>query len=65
MELGGSNDIANLWPEPYSGTEWNARKKDVLENKLHKLVCDKTITLQKAQHDISSNWITAYKLYVK
>jgi hypothetical protein len=30
--------ITNLWPEPYAG-RWGARTKDVLENKLHELVC--------------------------
>jgi hypothetical protein len=24
LELGGSNDIKNLWPQPYAGTIWNA-----------------------------------------
>jgi hypothetical protein len=30
LELGGSNRIKNLWPEPYDG-EWNARVKDRLD----------------------------------
>ena len=38
LEVGGSNAITNLWPEPYAG-RWGARTKDVLENKLHELVC--------------------------
>ena len=38
LELGGSNAIGNLWPEPYAG-RWGARTKDVLENRLHELVC--------------------------
>ncbi len=37
-ELLGADDIKNLWPQPYRGA-WNARDKDRLENKLHKLVC--------------------------
>ena len=39
LELGGSNAIRNLWPEPYAG-RWGARTKDVLENRLHDLVCE-------------------------
>jgi hypothetical protein len=62
-ELGGSDDIRNLWPEPYSSTVWNARVKDALEDRLHEMVCDGTLDLQTAQHDIASNWITAYKKY--
>ena len=54
LELGGSNDLANLWPESYSGT-WNARVKDRIENKLHRLVCMGTITLQEAQKDIAGD----------
>ena len=38
LELGGSNDIANLYPEPGTGTA-SYHVKDKLENKLHDLVC--------------------------
>ncbi len=38
LELGGSNDIANLFPEPGKGT-WSYHRKDKLENKLHAIVC--------------------------
>jgi len=31
LELGGTNNISNLWPQPYAG-EWNAHQKDKLEN---------------------------------
>jgi hypothetical protein len=38
LEIGGNpHDPLNLWPEPRRG-EWNAKKKDKLENKLHHLV---------------------------
>jgi len=36
LELGGSNAISELWPEPYA-SPWGARNKDALENKLHGL----------------------------
>jgi hypothetical protein len=61
--LGGTDDIRNLWPEPYASTEWNAHVKDQLENRLHKLVCDGKLDLPTAQHDIASNWISAYQKY--
>lgn len=61
LELGGSNDIKNLWPQPYDrDRQWNARDKDVLENKLHKLVCGGQMTLEQAQHEISTDWIGSY-----
>jgi hypothetical protein len=48
LELGGSNDIANLYPEPGSG-QANYHVKDKLENKLHALVCAGGMTLRAAQ----------------
>lgn len=56
LELGGSNDIANLYPELAPGYHL----KDVLENKLHALVCSGAITLHTAQRRISANWTTFY-----
>jgi hypothetical protein len=64
-ELGGSDDIRNLWPEPYSSTAWNAHVKDALEDRLHQLVCDGKIDLSTAQHDIATDWISAYKKYFR
>jgi hypothetical protein len=63
LELGGApSDPANLWPEPYNSAE-GARVKDLVENRLHALVCNHTISLATAQHAIASNWWTAYKTY--
>ena len=56
LELGGSNDIRNLWPEPYTGDD-NARDKDVMENRLHDEVCAGTITLAQAQDEIVHWWL--------
>lgn len=63
LELGGSNDIRNLFPQSYHGA-WNAHMKDKLENKLHEMVVHHEITLQQAQYDISHNWTIAYKRLV-
>jgi hypothetical protein len=64
LELGGSpTDPKNLWPEPYAGVT-GARQKDRLENALHTLVCDGTLTLKVAQKAISRNWYLAYQKYV-
>lgn len=62
-ELGGTDDIRNLWPQPYSATQWNARVKDELENRLRELVCDGKLDLPTAQRDIATNWIAAYQKY--
>jgi hypothetical protein len=63
LELGGSNAITNLWPEPYAG-RWGARTRDILENHLHDLVCSGVLTLRHAQHVEATNWVAAYKKYV-
>ena len=60
--LGGSGDIKNLWPQPYSST-WNAGVKDQLEDHLHELVCQGKVQLATAQTEISTDWISAYKRY--
>jgi Protein of unknown function (DUF3761)/Protein of unknown function (DUF2510) len=63
LELGGSpSSPSNLWPEPYNTTE-GARVKDAVENKLHALVCEHTISLATAQRAIAANWWTAYQKY--
>jgi len=63
LELGGSNAITNLWPEPYAG-RWGARTKDALENRLHELVCAGSLDLRTAQHIEATNWVAAYRTYV-
>jgi hypothetical protein len=61
LELGGSNDQSNLWPQPYQGSDWNAHVKDQLENYLHAQVCAGSIALDKAQQEIAKDWIASYK----
>jgi len=62
-DLGGSDSIRNLWPQPYSA-RWNAREKDKLEQRLHQMVCSGSMDLATAQHEIAANWIRAYRKYV-
>jgi Putative zinc-finger len=64
-QLGGTNDIRNLWPQPYSNSAWNAHDKDVLEQHLHLMVCNRTVDLATAQRDIEVDWVAAYKKYVE
>jgi hypothetical protein len=56
LELGGSNSIANLFPERAPGY----RAKDKLENRLHDMVCSGEITLRAAQQRIAQDWQTLY-----
>ena len=64
LEIGGSNDIRNLWPQSYTTQPMNAHRKDVLENTLHRLVCSRRLDLATAQHEIMTDWIAAYNKYV-
>jgi hypothetical protein len=60
LELGGSNDIANLYPEPGAGNA-NYHIKDRLENRLRAMVCGGQITLHAAQAGIATNWELLYR----
>lgn len=64
LELGGSNDIKNLWPQAYTTKPLNATVKDGLENRLHWLVCHAGLPPAMAQKAIAGDWTTAYKHYV-
>jgi hypothetical protein len=60
LELGGSNDAANLWPE----TGRVPNPKDATENRLHDWVCAATGAqaadrLSAAQRAIAADWTTA------
>ncbi len=59
LELGGSNDISNLWPEPAEPRP-GFHEKDKVENYLHAQVCSGAMTLEEAQKAISTDWIAVY-----
>lgn len=63
LELGGSNDITNLWPEAYD-QPLGAHQKDVVENRLHHLICAGRISVEDAQRAIATDWVAAYRTYV-
>lgn len=63
-QLGGTDSLANLWPEPYGTKVWNARAKDALEQRLRTMVCAGEIDLPAAQEAIRVDWIAAYRRYV-
>ena len=59
LELGGSNDIANLWPEP-ADPRPGFHEKDQVENWLHDQVCSGGMPLADAQIGIARNWLQFY-----
>jgi hypothetical protein len=60
LELGGSNDIANLWPEAASPTP-GFHEKDVVENWLHVEVCAGRVRVEEAQRAIAVDWVDVYR----
>jgi hypothetical protein len=57
IELGGSNDSHNLWPQPVDVPGViGYHTKDVVENRAHAEVCNGTLTLREAQIGISTDW---------
>lgn len=63
LELGGSNDTSNLWPEPSDmpGKAF-ANTKDAVEDNLHRAVCANKVPLDSARDLIASDWTTAEHL---
>jgi hypothetical protein len=55
LEIGGSNDIKNLWLEPATPTP-GFHQKDQFENFEHGQVCNGTISVAEAQSRTASDW---------
>jgi hypothetical protein len=60
LEIGGSNDIANLWPQP-ANPRPGFHEKDQVENYLHDQVCSGALPLAQAQEQIATNWLAVYE----
>jgi hypothetical protein len=60
LELGGSNAIANLFPEPGSGRA-NYHAKDALENRAKAAVCSGRLSLRAARRGFATNWEALYR----
>ena len=59
LELGGSNDLANLWPEA-AAPKPGFHEKDQVENYLHDQVCSGAMSLKNAQTQIATEWLAVY-----
>jgi hypothetical protein len=57
LELGGADDVKNLWPQPAPDYKY----KDKLENELHRLVCSGKVSLSAAQDEIKTDWTLSYR----
>lgn len=63
LSSGGSNDINNLKLQSYFGT-CNAHHKDILEVRIHSLICKGKMTVPKAQDYLYNNWELGYKTFI-
>ncbi len=67
LELGGSSDVRNLWPELDSGSpsqfdstdDYGLNAKDGVEDRLNDAVCSGEVSLAAAQTAIADNWTTS------
>ena len=62
LELGGSNDISNLFPESYS-IEYGARIKDRLENYVHDQACAWIALTCCPAREIATDWLKYYLVW--
>ena len=62
LQIGGSNDIKNLFPQPSTGP-LNSKRKDKLENYLKREICRGHISMEQAQQEIGTDWVSAYYKY--
>jgi hypothetical protein len=63
LEIGGSNNVTNLWPERYGPTP-GAHEKDKVEDYLHTQVCHGAMSLPAAQNAIRQDWYAIYRRIV-
>src|SRR5205085_5255947 len=61
LELGGAPaDVANLWPESWTG-DGSAHQKDAVETHLKREVCTGAMSLSDAQRMIATDWLAVYR----
>jgi hypothetical protein len=65
--LGGTDDDANLWPEPRRSIEstWNAERKDEFQARMSSLACSGELDVATAQKEIADNWTDAWRKYFR
>lgn len=60
LEIGGANVLANLWPQAIA----DGKRKDQLENAVHRLICAGTVAPADIQMSIAQDWQGAYRKWV-
>jgi len=52
LEIGGSNDVRNLWPQPRT----EAKAKNRVEDAMHEAVCSHRLPIRDAQERFARDW---------
>jgi hypothetical protein len=62
LQLGGANTTANIWPVPLS-RGLGFHQKEVLNIRVHIVVCHGEMSIDQAQRAFSSDWVKLWVLY--
>jgi hypothetical protein len=60
IELGGADDMDNLWPQSLNVRPYNAGRKEQLTQRLLALIAEGRMSLAQAQEEIRQDWISAF-----
>ena len=60
LEAGGSNQFANLFPQPASPRP-GFHEKDRVENAIHDRVCERGEALRPLQRRMAKDWVALYR----
>lgn len=60
LEIGGTNDVANLWPQPVKGV-YGSKAKDRLEGAVRRDICGGKVTVRAGQREFRGDWTRSYR----
>ncbi|TAN33901.1 hypothetical protein EPN29_04520 [bacterium] len=63
LQLGGASVTSNIWPVPRTDHGLGFREKEILNIRMHVLVCHGEMPLAEAQKEIASDWVTLWIKY--
>jgi hypothetical protein len=63
LQLGGADTPANIWPVPKTTRGLGFHDKEVLNIRVHILVCHGDMTLAQAQKQMATDWVSMWVQY--
>lgn len=64
LELGGADDIKNLWPQKRTAKPYGPHRKEILTRRFLALIADGRMTITEAQREMSDDWISAFVIHI-